>query len=410
MFLFIVIFICLLGVSAFFSGSETAFFSIPETTLKHWENASSGKCSVSSLMANYRRTLIVILLGNMFVNVLASILGGRILAHYLGETTQSAFIALAVVTMFLLLFGEITPKTIALQKNLAIAPKIAPIFSFFIKILSPLVYLLDKITNKLLNLFQSPKSTAIRHDEYKSFIAIGAASGIFSSFEEKMLLNTFLLREKRTSSVMCHRKDMRAVESNWDVDKIYEYVVSSAHDYLPVYNENLDNIMAVLDVIKYLSLSVSERKKWQKNCLLNPAYLPENATLEDAMTTVKENPCDLCVVVDEYGGVSGIITEQDIRSQITGKIYEEFDLPRWSIKKISKNHWLVGGGTPLDELERKTDIIFPENESENLAGLIAENLKRIPKEKDTVQTKEWKLKVLEMNNNFVAKIEFCTLK
>ncbi len=393
--------------SGLFSSSETALFSLEKTTLRQWKsNGNKYQKMVSFLMDDYHGTLVAILIANNFVNIFAAITFNNLTSVFISGFA-APLIAGTSITVILLIFGEVTPKSIAYSNSIRIAPIIAPLVLFCYRLFKPLILFLKKISTRILTSFasESTDSTAITADEYQTYITLGKNVGAFSDKESHLLERILQLRNKSVLTAMIPRIDVKIVEVSWDYLKVTETIQRHCHRLIPATNGDLDNLVGILDVRMFLLAPIAVRKSWQKTCLLKPVYVPEQASLNTVLEILREKNQAMSVVVDEYGGSSGILKVEDIVEEVVGEMTDEYDIPTWTITKINDNQWRLSGLIQKHQIAELISVELPVGNSETVGGLLTEQIGKIPDKDDSWEYQGYLFKVRAVNRNRIIELD-----
>lgn len=396
--------VILVILSAFFSGSETALFSLSRARLLAYESDKSrSRRFIVSLMGSYHYTLIALILGNMFVNSgisgLTDMAFNRLELTPLISTTVSIIFAVVV----LLIFGEVTPKTIALNNAEKFSDKAAAPVWLMCWILKPFIVVLDYIFSIILKILGKRKSTPLTPDEYASFLEMASAVGAFSSIETEFLESAFALSEKSVAEVMTSRIDIHSVKKRATADEVAVIIRDSSQAYLPIIEDDIDNSDYLLSAKKFFMLPAEKRKTWyDSECLVEATFVPENSNLTKAYATISSSRADVALVTDEYGGITGVLGIEDIYEQLVGDIGDEHEIPFWTIQQTGENSYTLNGSVSLYLLEEVTNWKVPnEIEVNTVNGLISEKMGRIPVLGDVIEESGIKLTVIKVKNNRV---------
>ena len=400
--LFIVFILC----SAFFSGSETALFSLSRARLLSWENDPlPSRRRASRLMKSYNRTLIALVLGNMFVNIGLSISGNEIFDLLALPQWLSALLSIVVVIVLLLVFGEVTPKTLALLYPEYVSEKVSGFISGFCKVFNPLIILLEKTFSSMLDLLGRKKSEPLNPDEYSSYLDMAYTIGAFSDKETELLGNIFSLRDNSVGRIMRSRVDVKCVKVKYSLQKIAVAIQKNRKLYYPVINKDLDDAECFLSARDFYLTSLEKRDKWMENSTFKAIYIPESTTLTKALREMKKNKVPVALVVDEYGGVTGSVKLKDIYEELVGDINTEFSLPAWQIRKTSESSWLLSGQIILQDISEMTGVEFEDTPLNTLNGLFYEHLEQVPKIGSVLNLKGVSIKALRVKNNRIIEAE-----
>ncbi|MCO6400632.1 MAG: HlyC/CorC family transporter [Verrucomicrobia bacterium] len=384
-----VVFLFLLLASAFFSSSEAGFFSLNPLQVRRLSQRSPklGK-RVHDLLANPTRLLSTILIGNTIVNVALSAVGFDLARRLVPDF--GATIAIPVVTVFLVIFGEAGPKRIGLRKPEALAARHAPILSALALVFKPLRLLLEKLTKTFESLFR-PRGHALSEDEFKTVLEIGNEEGILNADELAMIKSIIQLEDMTASDVMTPHVDIIGLDLDEDPADFVKQVQAARRNFLPLYRGELENVEGFLNTRRYL-LDPEHRIDLARE---EAFFVPETAPLNRLLLQFQNEHRRIALVVDEYGGVAGIITRGDILEEITGEIYQELNRPRPLFQPAGPNRWLMDANFSLEELNRKLGIHLDAEGVDRLAGWIAHHLGHLPEKEDTVEAQGVRVTVLQ---------------
>ncbi len=408
----ILFFILLLLSSALVSGSEVAFFSLTPENLENLKKSKSNRDKI--ILKHLDKSdylLATILIANTFINIAIVILTTYISAALIDFHNNELikFLTEAVfVTFMILLFGEIIPKIYANKNKLQFARIMAYPLYILQKIFYPLPGLLSKTTNIVNKRMQKKEKISMSDISYAVDLTID-----HSKSEKKIIKSVITLSSKEVREIMTPRVDVVVLNYYDKLSKVKEIIASHEFSRLPVYKDNLDNIEGVLYIKDLVQIFEKENyHNWQR--LIKPAYfVPENKKLDDLLQEFKMKKVHLAIVVDEYGGFSGIITLEDIIEEIVGEINDEFDIDENLISKIGQNKYLVNGKLLLNDLQKYLNLpnnYFDEikNEVESVAGLILEILGEFPKQNQKIKYKNLEFQVKEISQRRIVKLLLST--
>lgn len=365
----------LLALSAFFSSSETAFFSLNTLRLEKLKKRDRSALRIELLKDKPDQLLATILLGNMFVNIFLSSLSAVIFVKYFGP--QGIVYSVIITTVMLLLFGEILPKTIAYYSAERLALIVAPIMDILNSIFYPLSSIVIHISRSMFKiLFKKTLTSEIEEvmteEELKMALEQSVRQGVIEEDIEDMIQSVLAFSDIEAQSVMTPRPDVSRLNIDEDLDKIEGFLRSFKHSYIPVFEKNIDNIIGVLRTKDYFL-----GKGKIKDILLEPYFIPESKKIDDLMRELLVRKQKIAIVVDEHGGFSGIVTQEDIQEEIFGEIYDEYESAQKAIVKLGSVEFLVAASTSVADINRELELNLP-NEDSNLAGLILDRLERFP--------------------------------
>ncbi|RKY76257.1 hemolysin [candidate division KSB1 bacterium] len=389
------VFIVLVGLSAFFSGSESAFFSIDDSELKEMENdknKSYKKKRVLWLMGRQRRLLMTLLAGNTIVNVgaatTAAIFTAKFFRIHEAGNTYKIIIEIGVVTLILLIFSEVSPKIFAVKNPLHFAENVSLPVTGLVKLGTPVTWLIEKIANVFLKMLNIKKEMPfMNEEELKALIDVGAEKGTLDYAEREMIHSIFEFRETTAKEVMIPRPDMICIDINTPYKKVISLIKKYGHSRIPVFQENIDNIKGLLYVKDLLPFIMDSKSVPKIESLLHKAYfIPESKRIDELLKEFQKERMHMAVVVDEYGGTAGLVTMEDIIEEIVGEIRDEYDMEKPLIQKKDQRTWIVEGKIDIEDMNEKTGLNIPDDEGyESLGGFIFDQLGHIPVENEKVE-------------------------
>lgn len=402
----LVVLVILLMGSAFFSASETALMSISKIDARHMvdQNIKNAKI-VSKLVEDPNRLLGAILVGNNIVNIGASSLATVVATGILGSA--GAGIATGVMTLLVLIFGEITPKSLSTQKSQEVACFVARPISLVVLIFTPVVKVLMFISNLMIRLFGGKIDTSkpfITTDELKTIVTVSHEEGVLEEEEKEMIYNVFGFGDSYTKDVMIPRTDMIAVDVNATYDEIIELYKQEQFSRMPVYQESHDNIIGVI-YMKDLLLKQFDPKDFVISDFLRDVYfVHEFKRIDELFKEMRSKKIGMAIVVDEYGGTSGIVTLEDLIEEIVGDIDDEYDMTEDSFVKIADQEYLVDGSFRISDFNDELNLNISSNEFDSIGGFIIGLLDRFPDEGEVVVYDDITFKVEETMNNRINKL------
>jgi putative hemolysin len=381
------ILLVLLLLSALISGSEVAYFSLnPSEKEKLSSSDKKSHDKVKLLLAGPKKLLATILISNNFVNVAIIILSTYTIENTFDftniDSSISFIIQVIVITFVILLFGEVIPKVYATKHALKLAETMASPLSILKKIFKPISSLLILSTG-IIDKKVKKKGLDVTVEELSD--ALDLTEGIAQDNDEHRILKGIVkFGETSVKQVMKARMDVISIELNTKFDDVVANILECGHSRIPIYEGSFDKIVGLL-YIKDLLPHIKESKNFDWNSLIrNPFFVPENKKLDDLLKEFQEKKIHLAIVVDEYGGSSGIVTLEDVLEEIVGEISDEFDEDEISYSKLDKNNYIFEGKTGLNDVFKIIDIedetIFDEinTEADSIAGLVIEIAGRIP--------------------------------
>lgn len=404
--------ILLLYASGFVSASEIAFFSLsPSDLSKIEENEHPSDSRIKALLDDSERLLATILISNNFVNVTIIMLCNFFFASVIdfGDAKLLEFILITVVlTFLLLLFGEIMPKIYSAQNTLKFCRKAAPVISVLLSVFKPVSNLLVHSTFLINKLTRKRKVPNLSVDDLSQALELTDKNEI--SEESNMLKGIIRFGEETAEEVMTSRLDIVDLEINTPFPDVIKCIVDNAYSRIPVYEESRDNIKGILyikDLLPYLDKGADF--KWQN--LIRPAYfVPETKMIDDLLRDFQVNKIHIAIVVDEFGGTSGIVTMEDIIEEIVGEINDEYDEEERTYVKISENVYIFEGKTLLSDFYKLAEIDPDDFESvagdaDTLAGLLLELKGEFPVLHEVINFNRYRFEILEMDARRIVKVK-----
>ncbi len=389
MFLLMLVFLLLLACSAFFSSAETAYFSVDPIQLRRIsEQHPSTGARLRTLLANPTRLLSTILIGNTLVNLALANVGYALARHWAPAHAEA--VAIPAVTLLLIFFGEIGPKNIGLLHTATLVRFYGPLLQFSERLFSPLRFLLDLISHRLAPLFR-PTGKTLSEEEFETVLDISREEGILNADELAMIKAIVDLEDMHASDVMTPRVDFIGVDLDDPAADPVAIARKSRRNFLLLYRGQFDDIAGFLDVRKFLL----DPAHAVAAATIPPVFVPESVPLNRLLTRFQKDKIRIAVVVDEYGGVAGIVTRGDILEEITGDIYNELSKPRPIFQSAGPYAWLVDANISLEEINRKLRLDLQAETSDRLAGWITEHLGSVPKQDDVVQTQGVRVRVMQ---------------
>ena len=373
---FIAIFICLI-LSGLFSGAEIAFFSITETRLQTMvdEKKRAAKMALY-LRHNPQRLLSTILIGNNVVNLTAASLVSIVAFQYFGS--QGVAVGTGLLTIIVLLFGEIIPKTLcAKHADTAVQFFSHPIY-WLGQLLSPILYLLEPLILKLTG-GRGLTVPFVTEEELMIMLEAGGKAGVLETEEVKMIKNVFEFTDLTAEDVMTPRNYMFGLNAELTLDAAKEELFKSTYSRIPIYNGDLDNVIGILYRHQVLKELAQGNQTTLLKDLARPAlFVPEGKPADDLLKQFQQEKRHIAIVVNEFGGVVGLVTTEDLLEEVVGEIIDETDITEELIKRIGKNQILVSGRTEVRKINEFLKVELDEEEQNTISGLIQQELGHIP--------------------------------
>ena len=371
--------VILVAFSAFFSASETAFSSLNQIRLK--SRADDGDRTAARVLAmseQYDKLLSTILIGNNIVNIAAASIGTIIFTKMLGAE-RGATVSTMVLTIVVLIFGEVTPKSLAKEMPETIATAVAPALSLLMLVLTPLTWLFTQWKRLLNHFVHSSESDTITEGELMTMVSEAENDGELTDRESELIRSAIEFDDVEVEEILTPRVDVVAVADDISLEELAQTFAESGYSRLPVYHGTIDNIIGVVHEKDFY---IARLKKATKiDDLVAPTlYTTGSTQISQLLRTLREQHHHMAVVVDEYGGTEGIITLEDILEELVGEIWDEHDEVTEDFRKQSDGSWLVSGSASVDDLFETLDL--PEDEdidSNTVNGLVQEKTCHLPK-------------------------------
>ena len=398
--------VLLLG-SGFFSASETSLMSLSKIRIRYMEEEGvKGAKLVSSLIEKSSDLLSSILVGNNVVNIAATSVSTSLFINIFGD--GGVAIATAVMTVLVLIFGEITPKTIAANSPEKIAVIVSKPISIIMKITKPIVWVFNLLTGiifKIMGIENDGVKPFITEEELKAMVNVSHEEGVLEIEEREIINNVFQFGDMQAKEAMIQRLDMVAVNIQDSYDEIIELFKSEKLSRLPVYQESIDDIVGILNIKDIIFLSDEEIQNFNiKNYVREAFFTYEFKKITQLLEEMKKEKSQMAIVVDEYGGTAGLLTIEDLVEVIVGDIDDEYDEEEEEIVKVSDNEYLVEGSTKISDVNEQIGINFESDEFDSIGGFIIGYLKRIPEENELIEVGNVKFSVESIDKNRINKI------
>ncbi len=426
MLLQLLVLLILILLNAFFAASEMAFISLNDAKIEKLAKEGNKKAqSIQAMLKNPSSFLATIQIGITLAGFLSSAFASESFATRLAPALNNLFpaisitawtnISIIIVTIILsyitLIFGELVPKRLAMRNYEKITFATIGIIKALALITSPFVKFLTFSTNVVSKLFgvSGDDEETVTEEEIRMMVDVGEEKGTIDKEEREMINNVFEFDDKIVSEIMVPRKEIFAVDINSSIsDVIEELSEDYRYSKIPVYDETIDEIKGIV-YVKDILLS-QKNKNTKIKGLVKPAYyVPESKLVNELFSELRKNKKQIAIVIDEYGGTSGIVTMEDILEEIVGEIYDEYDEIKEKYEQIDENTFILDGSIALYEAEKILGTKFPEGEYDTLSGYLIEELGRIPseKEKPVIETEKITFKVEKFQDKRILKVKAC---
>ena len=416
----VLIMIALLAMSSFFSATETSFSALNRTRLKNMaEKGNKRAAAALKLSENYDSLLSSILVGNNIVNISLASIGTVLFVDLMGSSSGPT-VSTIVCTVVVLIFGEITPKSIAKEMPESFAMAVTPIMRVLLVILKPINAIFSGWKNStprsvsgwkklLCRVFHFENDRTFSQDELLTLVDEVQQEGGMNEDEGDLLKNSIELFDDRSlTDILTPRVKVEGVPLDSTQEEVVEILQNSKHSRLPVYDESLDHIVGILhqkDFFHRLQKGPCTLQELMKK----PLFVPETAQVSTTLKLMQRTRSQMAVVADEYGGTAGIVTMEDILEELVGEIWDEHDQVQVNIRRGKDGSLLILGDTPLDELEDALDQEIEDADASTVGGWVMEQTENIPKPGDSFQWEKWRFDVLKTDGRHVMEVQATAL-
>ncbi|MGX9756690.1 HlyC/CorC family transporter [Clostridioides difficile] len=407
----IIILVVLLMGSAFFSASETALMSLSKIRIRYMQDEGvKGAKLVSSLIENPNKLLSSILVGNNVVNIAATSISTSLFIGLMGE--KGVALATAVMTVLVLIFGEITPKTIAASNSEKVSLLVSKPIRVIIFVLRPVVWVFNIITNVIFKLFGITHKGAksfITEEELKTMVNVSHEEGVLEMEEREIINNVFEFGDMQAKNAMIQRIDMVAIDIEDSYDEIIQVFKEEKLSRMPVYEETIDDIIGILNIKDIIFLSDDEIESFDiKNYMREPFFTYEFKKITQLLEEMKLEKSQMAIVVDEYGGTSGLLTIEDLVEVIVGDIEDEYDEEEDEIQVIKEDEYIVDGSTKIGDVNELIGVNLESEEFDSIGGFIIGHLSRLPEENEVIEVDNIRFCIESIEKNRIKKIRIYT--
>ena len=409
---FIIIIICILLI-ALLSSSEAAFISLNRVRLRHLIEKGNHNAKIAQKIRDEHDRFFsaVILSGNLFT-VLATSVGTAVSISYLGEDV-GIVIATIAMTILTVVFGELAPKTFAVSHAEKIALALARPMETYIKLISPLVFIFNTISNFIIRVLGGevkPAPQLLTEDEMKAMIRIGEEDGTIEKEEKEMLHNIFEFGDKKVTEAMVPRTEIVAISEDAAVADVLSLVSEEGYSRYPVIKETVDNITGVLyvkDIIRKMAVEEVPPRTGIKNFVRDAYYIPESKMVTGLLDDMQKDKFQIAIVVDEHGGTAGLITLEDIMEEIVGSLQDEFEAieAEKEVEVVDESTFMVSGSTGIDEINELVGVELDDEEFHTIGGFIFGLFGHLPKVGEQLRYHELRFLILEMEGKKIEKIK-----
>lgn len=394
----------LVFLSAFFSSAETSLTTANRVRLKALADEGNRRAQTALyVLERYGKMLSAILIGNNIVNLYASSLVTTLALRI----SIPVGIATGILTVVILLFGEIVPKNMAMVYSEKMALFYAGIIAGLMKLMTPVIFLVDKLAGGIMRILHidANQRTAMTETELRTYVEVSHEDGVIESEEREIIYNVFDFSDAVAKDIMIPRIDMATISLEADYDEIMELFRECMYTRIPVYQEDKDNIIGMINIKDFIL--VPDRESFGIKDIMREAYYTyEYKKTADLLIEMREKRVNVSFVLNEYGATVGMITLEDLLEEIVGEIRDEYDEDEEElIQKVGERSYLVEGGMKLSDINDELGTVLESEDYDSIGGLMIENLDRLPEDEETITTDQGiTLQVKGINQNRIAKV------
>ena len=402
----LLILILLIGLSAFFSSAETALTTVNKIRIRNLAEAGDKSAvTLTKGLEDQGKMLSAILVGNNVVNLTASSMSTTLAMNI--WSNKAVGIATGVLTLVILVFGEISPKTISTLYSEKISLKYAKIIYLFMTVMTPVIYAVNVLSSGFLRLVHvdpNRKQEAITEDELRTIVEVSHEEGVIESEEKKIINNVFDFGDSVAKDIMVPRIDMAMVEVGATYDELIDIFREEKYTRMPVYEETTDNVIGIINMKDVLLIDRNEEFH-VRDLLREPLYTYEYKNTAELMVEMRQTSNNMIIVLDEYGATAGMITLEDLLEEIVGEIRDEYDEDEeQELVEVGPGEYVVEGSMKLDDLNDLLDLELESEDYDSIGGLIIGQLDRLPEEGESVVCDGIRLVVDRLDKNRIDRV------
>lgn len=391
--------------------SETALMALSKIRIRHMvEDGVKGAKLVEKLSEDPSKLLGAILIGNNIVNIGASALATSVAVKAIGESGVG--LVTVIMTILVLIFGEITPKSIAKQNSEKVALAVSKPINIIVKLFKPFIFVFTSISGLFIRLLGGdPKATQpfITEEELKTMVGVSEEEGVLEGVEKEMIFNVFEFADSQVKDVMVQRMDIVAVDINSTYEEVIDIIKREQFSRLPVYNQNIDDVVGILNVKDLIIASQNKEEFKVSNYMREPYYTFEFKKIKELFSEMKKTRNHMSVVLDEYGGNVGIVTIEDLIEEVVGEIEDEYDDEKDDdIIVVKEDEYIVDGSARLDNIADLIGVTMESEEFDSVGGLIIGELGRFPEKKEEININNLRFIIEDIDKNRIKKVRIFT--
>ncbi|MRX73981.1 DUF21 domain-containing protein [Bacillus lacus] len=395
----------LLFLSAFFSSAETAYSSVNKIRLRNFEaDGVRGSKKAMYIADNFDRSLSTILIGNNIVNIAAASISAKLATDLFGGNA-GLVISTFVMTVLVLIFGEILPKSLAKEHAERYSLMISGILYFLIKLLTPINFFFIKLKNFVSSVFSKKEAMpSVTEEELKVMLDISEEEGVIAKEERDLIHRSMDFDDITAAEVLTPRIDVKAVEVNQSIEKIKEMFFEERFSRIPVYENHIDNIIGILSEKEFFTHLIKYDQVNIRELIREPMFVFESAKISSLLTRLQKDKVHMAIVLDEFGGTTGIITLEDILEEIVGEIWDEQDEKVLEMTKINDSIYTFHSQFQLDKFTNLLDVPEPQSSYHTIGGWVVERFENIPTKGESFEYENLLITVEEIENRRIRKI------
>lgn len=409
----------MLLLSAFFSLSETALTAVSRIKVKKMlKQGVLGAKALYDLRENPNKMLSTILVGNNLVNSAAVALATSIIIGIFEKQSIANFgiavgISTVLMSALILIFGEITPKVLAIKYADRISLFVAPLISFIAVIFNPIIFTLNIVCKPIIKLFGGDikaKIPFVTEEELKMLLSVSEEEGVLESEEKEMIHSIFEFGDSTVKEVMTPKPDIFAIDAALPIKEAIKNINEAQHSRVPVFEGTIDNIIGIVFIKDLLDVFIKGEEVELKKILRPPLFVPETKKLDELLHLMQSSHMHIAIIVDEYGSNSGLVTLEDLIEEIVGEIKDEFDIEEKTIEALSDGSFLVDGRISVSEINEKIKTSLPEGDYDTLGGFVFSLLGKLPSIGDAVRYDDLKIIVERISKRRITRVKIVKIK
>ncbi|HLS89279.1 MAG TPA: hemolysin family protein [Sphingobacteriaceae bacterium] len=398
----------LLLLSAFFSGAETALMSLSKVRIRHLvDQKAPAAQTIANIVSQPDKLLSTLLIGNNLINIAASSVATALFIRWFG--VNGVLIATGVMTVLVLIFGEITPKTLAAHRPEQVASRAAGPIAALMRVLSPFAAVFSFISSLILRLIgfkADEKEKLVTEEELRTFVDIGEEEGILDSEERAMIVGIFEFGDTEVGELMVPRADIVALPMAMTAGEAVQRLATCPFSRIPVYEKSVDHIAGIIHVKDLLQVIAEGKRDVTLGDIMRPTlFVPEGKKADELFADLRKAKSHMAIVLNEYGETEGLITMEDLIEEILGDISDEYDVVQPEYDIVDPQTAIVAGSASVSDINESLNLSLPDEEADTVAGIVFNRLGRLPKAGESVQVDGLTLEVAELMGRRISKVK-----